>query len=143
MVNSVRTGELEPASLAPAPLTQVKRLVGAYVVVCLGTLVALAVMTAAAPSSATDEAWGHAAVVAVFAIVLLLRTRAALRGSRAGFRAVTVIGCVLLVVNVVEAALPGVFPPWMRVEMLIIAAMMLALVVLSVRGRRTAPVGHR
>ncbi len=45
--------------------------------------------------------------------------------------------------NVVEAALPGVFPPWMRVEMLIIAAMMLALVVLSVRGRRTAPAGHR
>ncbi|WP_185842402.1 hypothetical protein [Streptomyces sp. WAC 06725] len=90
-----------------------------------------------------QEAWGHAAVVAVFAIVLLLRTRAALRRSRAGFRAVTVIGCVLLVVNVVEAALPGVFPPWMRIEMLIIAAMMLALVVLSVRGRRTAPAGHR
>lgn len=111
--------------------------------VCLGTVVALAAMTAAAPYLATDEAWGHAVVVAVFAIVLLLRTRAALKGSRAGFRAVTVIGCVLLVVNLVEAVLPGVFPSWMRVEMLIIAAMMLVLVALSVRARRGLPDGPR
>ncbi|MFI0263146.1 hypothetical protein ACH4OW_29445 [Streptomyces sp. NPDC017056] len=143
MVNNVETGEREPAAIASAPLAKVKRLVNAYVAVCLGTLVALAALTMVAPSLATDEAWGHAVVVAVFAIVLLLRTRAALKGSRAGFRAVTVIGCVLLVVNLVEAVLPGVFPSWMRVEMLIIAAMMLTLVAHSVRARRDLPAGPR
>jgi hypothetical protein len=71
----------------------------------------------------------------VFAIVLALRGRAARTGSAAGLRAVTVIGGVLLVVNLVEAALPGAFPPWMRVEMLAIAAMMLVLVVVAVRAR--------
>ncbi len=85
MVNSVRRRELDPAAFAPASLVQVKRLVNAYVVVCLGTLVALAAMTAAAPASATGEAWGHAVVVAVFAIVLLLRTRAALREAAPAF----------------------------------------------------------
>ena len=109
--------------------------VGAYVVVALGTVVALAVMAAAAPALATDEAWGHAVVVAVFAVLLPLRLLAARRGSRRALTAVTVIAGVLVVVNVVEAALPGVFPAWMRVEMVAVAALMVALAALCVRAR--------
>ncbi|MFE0186796.1 hypothetical protein [Streptomyces sp. NPDC058989] len=135
--------ELDRPAVGLAPLTGVRRLVGAYVALALGTLVALAVMAVVAPSSATSEAWGHAVVVAAFAIVLPLRTRAARKGSRTGLRAVTIIGCVLLVVNLVEAALPGVFPPWMRVEMLVVAVMMLTLATLSVRARRNPPAGRR
>ncbi|MFD9599936.1 hypothetical protein ACFVRD_11040 [Streptomyces sp. NPDC057908] len=133
MVNSVARDELGSASLA-----RVKRLVTAYVLVALGTLVALAVLAVAAPHLATDEAWGHAVIVAVFAIVLPVRTHAALKGSPSGLRALTIIGCVLLVVNLVEAALPGVFPAWMRGEMLVIAAMMLTLAILSIRVRRSS-----
>ncbi|WP_406319673.1 hypothetical protein OHA77_20245 [Streptosporangium sp. NBC_01639] len=136
MVNSIERDELGSASLTSVPLARVKRLVAAYVVVALGTLVALAVLAATAPHLATSEAWGHAVIVAVFAIVLPVRTRAALKGSPSGLRALTIIGCVLLVVNLVEAALPGVFPAWMRVEMLVIAAMMLTLAILSIRVRR-------
>ncbi|MFF2921775.1 hypothetical protein ACFVTP_05050 [Streptomyces celluloflavus] len=121
----------------------VKRLVGAYLAVTLGTLVALVVMAGAAPALATSEAWGHAVIVGVFAVVLLLRTRTALKGSRTGLRAVAVIGCVLLVVNLVEAVLPGAFPAWMRVEMLFIAAMMAALAAASFRAHRNSPGGRR
>lgn len=110
--------------------------VGAYVVVALGTVVALAVMAAAAPALATDEAWGHAVVVGAFAVLLPLRLLAARRGSRRALTAVTIIAGVLVVVNLVEAALPGVFPSWMRVEMVVIAALMVALAVLCVRARR-------
>ena len=39
--------------------------------------------------------------------------------------------------NLVEATLPGVFPPWMRVEMVGIAGLMLVLLVLAVRARST------
>lgn len=149
MVNSSRTGEPEStepestssvagATRTAGALAQVKWLVGLYVVVVLGTLAALAVMGLAAPSLATSEAWGHAVIVAVFAIVLPLRARAALRGSSAALRALTIIGSVLAIVNLVEGAIPGAFPAWMRVEMLVIAVMMLALVVLSVRARRDA-----
>ncbi|MFH8555935.1 MULTISPECIES: hypothetical protein [Streptomyces] len=75
---------------------------------------------------------------------MLLRTRTALKGSRTGgLRAVTVIGCVLLVVNLVEAVLPGAFPAWMRVEMLFIAAMMAALAAASFRAHRNSPAGRR
>ncbi|WP_328535660.1 hypothetical protein [Streptomyces sp. NBC_00344] len=136
MVNSAGRDAFASVSLASASLSRVKQLVAAYVVVALGTLVTLAVLATTAPHLATDEAWGHAVIVAVFAIVLPLRTRAALRGSPSGLRALTVIGGVLLVVNLLEAALPGTFPAWMRAEMLVIAAMMLTLVILSVRVRR-------
>lgn len=115
----------------------------AYVILTVATLAALAVLAVADPPLATSEAWGHAVIVAVFAIVLPLRTRAALKGSHSGLRALTIIGCVLLVVNLVEAALPGVFPSWMRVEMLVIAAMMLTLAILSVRVRRNTSASRR
>ncbi|MFF7556723.1 hypothetical protein ACFZA9_27960 [Streptomyces olivaceus] len=106
------------------------------------TVVALAVMAATAPEQATEEAWGHALVVLLFAVLLLARLRSARSGSTRAVRALGVIAAVLLVVNLVEAALPDVFPGWMRVEMLAIALWMAALVALvrrSARPRRSSP----
>lgn len=121
---------------APSPqLGAVSWTVGVYVVVALGTVLALVVTASSAPTWATDEAWGHAVVAAVIAVLLPLRLRAARRGSGRALGAVTVIAGVLVVVNLVEAALPGVFPSWMRVEMVAIAALMLALALLCVRAR--------
>jgi hypothetical protein len=112
------------------------RAVGVYVVMAIGTVIALIVMSSSAPGLATDEAWGHAVVVAVFAVLLPLRLRAA-RRSRRALRAVTVIAGVLVAVNVVEAVLPGVFPTWMRLEMVATAVLMVLVVFLAVRaGRR-------
>ena len=117
-------------------LIVVKRVISAYVVVALGTLAALAVLSMTAPRLATSEAWSHAVIVAVFAILLVVRARAASKGSATALRAVTIIAGVLAAANIVEAALPGVFPSWMRVEMLAIAAMTLTLFVLARRARR-------
>ncbi|WP_028927785.1 hypothetical protein [Pseudonocardia acaciae] len=109
-----------------------------YVALVLGTLVALAVLSEAASRLATEEAWGHAVIVAVFAVVLPLRLRAANRGSARALRAVGIIAAVLLVVNVVEASLPGAFPTWMRGEMVAVAAVMLLLLGCVARARRQA-----
>jgi len=67
--------------------------------------------------------------------VLGLRLRAARRGSRPALRAVGIIGAVLLVANVVEAAI-GVFPGWMRIEMIAVMALMMIVVIGTVRARR-------
>ncbi|WP_433274979.1 hypothetical protein ACQPZA_27025 [Pseudonocardia xinjiangensis] len=112
------------------------RAVGVYVALTIGTLIALIVLTSSAPGLATDEAWGHAVVVAAFAVLLPLRLRAA-RRSRRALQAVAVIAGVLVAVNVVEAALPGVFPAWMRLEMVATAVVMVLVAFLTVRaGRR-------
>lgn len=126
------------AHAGPAPRnTWLSAAVGVYVAVTLGTIAALAVLSRAAPSLATEEAWGHAVIVAVLALVLLLRLRVARRGNSRALHAVRIIALVLLVVNIVEAALPDVFPPWMRVEMVGIAVLMLLVVALSRRSLRT------
>jgi hypothetical protein len=123
---------------AQSDLATTSGLVGLYVVIVLATLVALGVLAAAAPDLATPEAWGHAVVVAVFAVLLPLRLRVARRGSRRALTAVGVIAVVLALVNAVEAFLPA-FPGWMRAEMVVVAVLMgtVGVLVTRVRGRAT------
>ncbi|MQY07943.1 hypothetical protein [Actinomadura macrotermitis] len=129
MVN--KTGARPPGGLGAAGA-----LVTVYVAVVIATLVALALMSFEAPRLATGDAWGHAVVVAVFAVVLPLRLRSARAGDAGAARALGVIAAVLLAVNLVEAALPGVFPGWMRIEMVAIALLMAALLVAMRRPAR-------
>ncbi|MFJ9683672.1 hypothetical protein ACIRP2_37445 [Streptomyces sp. NPDC101194] len=119
---------------APHQLGAVSVLVGVYVAAMVGTVVALAVMASTAPEQATDEAWGHALLVMFFAILLLVRLRSARSGSTRAVRALGIIATAMLVVNLVEAALPGVFPGWMRVEMVAIALWMSVLLILVRRS---------
>jgi hypothetical protein len=125
-------------NIAAVRLGAMHRAVGAYATVAFGTLAALAVMAAVAPRLATSEAWGHAVIVGVFAILLVMRARAARDGSASGLRAVIVIAGVLTAANLAEAVIPGLFPAWMRVEMLAVAALTLLVLVLAARARRAA-----
>lgn len=109
--------------------------IGCYLLLSIATLVVLGVLTGVRSPAATTEAWVHAVIVAIFAVVLGLRLRAARRGSRPALRAVGIIGAVLLVANVVEAAI-GVFPGWMRIEMIAVMALMMIVVIGTVRARR-------
>lgn len=126
------------SGVAPA-LPRVGVLVGIYLGVVLLTLAALAVMSVVAPDQATEHAWGHAIVVAVFAVLLPLRLRSAQRGRRGAIRAVGIIAAVLLVANVVEALLPGFVPDWMRGEMILVALLMLGVVAEVVRWGAAHP----
>jgi len=131
MVNS--SGSSERGELST--LTAIVRV---YVVVALLTVATLGVLSRTIPQDAPRDAWVHAVVVAVFAVILPLRLHAARGGSTAGLRAVGVVAGVLVLVNVVEAALPHQFPVWMRLEMVGIALLMVAVVLLVVRERRAA-----
>ncbi len=101
--------------------------------VVIATLAALVVLSFTAPNQATSNAWGHAIVVSVFAVVLPLRLRTARTGRRRAIRAVGLISAVLFLVNVIEALIPGFVPLWMRVQMFVIAALMLVVVLEIIR----------
>lgn len=117
------------------PLSRLRRLVGIYVAVVVATLLALIVLSAIAPSQAPTEAWVHAVIVAAFAVLLPLRLRAAERGSVRAVRAVGIIAAVLLMVNLVQALLPDLYPVWMRVEMVGIAVVMVGVIAVVVGDR--------
>jgi len=112
------------------------------VVLAAGTIVALITLEGAARHLATKEAWGHAVIVLVFAVLLPLRLRAARRGRADALRALAIIASALLVVNAVEAALPHAFPGWMRVEMVVIAVLMAVLISMLVRRIRQPLAGN-
>jgi hypothetical protein len=134
MVNSeLKRSTREPRS---ADLAAASLVVRAYVVLTVATVAALIVMSAVAPRLATSNAWGHAVIVVIFAILLPLRMRAARKGSTRALRVVTVIAVAVFAVNVVEAALPR-FPGWMRIEMAVTAVLMVLLAgLLTGRVRR-------
>lgn len=116
-------------------LVTARVLVHVYVLVAVVTLAVLAVLSAAVPRQAPGEAWGHAIVVAVFAVLLPLRLRAARAGSVGALRAVGLIASALFLVNVVEASVPGFVPVWMRIEMIGIAVLMAVVIGFVIRER--------
>ncbi len=95
-----------------------------YVVIIVATVVALAVLSVTDAAAATKGAWVHGVIVMLFAVLLPLRLRSARSGSRRALRAVGLIAAVLLLVNVIDALVPGMFPGWMRVEVVLIAVLM-------------------
>lgn len=118
-------------------LATASTVVRAYVALTVATVVALIVMSAVAPRLAPGDAWGHAVIVIIFVFLLPLRMRAARKGSTRALRAVTIMAVAVLLVNVVEAALPHAFPGWMRIEMVVIAVLMALLAgLLTGRVRR-------
>jgi hypothetical protein len=121
-------------------LRSITALVRIYVVIVLVTLVALVALSASAPRLATSDAWFHAVIISLCAVVLPLRLRAAREGSKNALRAVGIIAAVLVAVNLAEALIPGLFPVWMRTEMVVIAALMAVVVTLAVRKRTRARV---
>ena len=123
------------AGAAAGRLTPVTRLVEIYVAIVIATLAALAVMSVVDPVLATTEAWVHAAIVSGFAVLLLVRLRSARQGGRRGTVAIGIIAAVLMVANAIEAAIPGLFPTWMRWEMVGIAALMIGIIVTVYRRR--------
>ena len=92
---------------APDPLRAISILVGIYVAIVAGTVAALTILSATAPHLATRDAWVHAVIVAVFAVVLPLRLRAARADRPGALRAVGIISAVLFLVNVTEAIIPA------------------------------------
>ena len=114
-------------------MSSLTRVVRVYVLVVLATIAALIILTVVSPRLATEAAWGHAVIVAVFAVLLPLRMRSARAGNRGWLLAVGVISAVLLLVNVVEILIPGFLPTWMRIEMIGIAALMAFSVALVVK----------
>jgi hypothetical protein len=124
MVNTGRGRRAD--GTGPLPLARV--LVIIYVAIVFATLVALIALSIVTPAQATANAWGHAVIVAVFAVLLPLRLRSTRSGRRNAVRAVGVIAAVLFLVNVVEALIPSFVPLWMRVEMVGVALVMAGVV---------------
>jgi fatty acid desaturase len=73
MVNSMMASRVDRMQAMTA-------LARSYVAIVLGAIVALAVLSATAPAQATRDAWVHAVIVAVLAVLLPLWLRVVMVG---------------------------------------------------------------
>jgi hypothetical protein len=116
----------------------------AYLAATVGTLGVLAARHADA-AFATDEAWGHAIVVLVFAALLVPAASRAAKGSRGAYRRLLIVSIVIPVVSVVLVALPHFLPAWMRIEQAGYGVLLLVVAGLAASGpvrRSFAPLRH-
>lgn len=109
-------------------LRTVVKLLAAFLVISVGTVVAAVVMRHD-PALVTAAVWVRTPLVTASAAVLLLFARRAAAGHRASFRRLRVISMVVLAAIVVVVAWPGAFPAWLRVEQAVCGVVMLSVVV--------------
>src|SRR5438105_1595247 len=95
-------------------LPTVVKLLAAFLVISLSTIVAAAVMRHD-PALVTPAVWIRTPLVAASAAVLLVFARRAAAGDRAAFRRLRIISMVVLAAIIAVVAWPGAFPVWLRV----------------------------
>ena len=120
-----RTATLEGMStrLAVRPRLRIaKVLTGAYLVLSLGTLVAIVLLRNT--GLVNDAAWVRGTIVAASSA---LTFAFAMRGTRRAYLRLRIVAGVMLVAIAVIIALPGTFPLWMKVEQGICGLLLLGL----------------
>lgn len=114
-----------PASRLPL----VRRLVLVYLTLGLATVLALVVVTIAAPDDVTTQAWVRGVIVAGTAFLTLRFVRGAIRGERRALLRLRIVLTVLCVAVLAFLPLPG----WMVVEQAVCGGVLLAAAVLAYR----------
>lgn len=114
-------------------LHRVTLLVGGYLALSLLTIGVVALLPDD-PAIVNDTVWVRGDIVAASALLTLLFTLRAARGSRRAFLRLRIISAVMLVAVAVIVGLPGFLPLWMRVEQSVCGLLLLGVVVV-VNGR--------
>ena len=126
------------ASVAPG-LRTVTWLVGAYAVLSILTVIAIAILSAVAPDLVSPQAWVRGIIIAATSILTFAFARRAARGSaRALLRLRIVVAILLVAVVAVLFFLP--LPVWMVVEQAVCGALLLATAIIIFR-RQPSPAG--
>jgi hypothetical protein len=96
----------------------------AYLLVS-GAMEAVLIVQSAAGASVDSAVWIRCSLVLVSAVVLLLLTVAAARGSRLSWIRARIIAPVVVVAVIVIVAIPGFLPDWVRLEQALCGAIVL------------------
>jgi hypothetical protein len=114
-------------------------LVGAYAVLSILTVVAIAILSGIAPELVSPQAWVRGIIIAVTSILTFAFARGAAQGSaRALLRLRIVVAILLVAVVAVLFFLP--LPAWMIVEQAVCGALLLATAILIFRKQPSAAV---
>ena len=145
METTTRTRQIDTAALTHTAtrtaFRNVKLLIGGYLAVGLAGI-GVIVAYHANRDMVTDAAQGRGVAIVISALLTMFFAFRAAQGVRRAFLRVRIVSVVLVAVLAVLAALPGVFPVWMRIEQGLCAVILLG-VALIVNGRHLRTVFAR
>ena len=133
MTKTSATGELARTDVR-AVLRTMKVLVIGYASISLCTLVAI-VLLRDKPDLVTDAVWIRGMIVAATSLLMLSFATGTARGSSRSYLRLRIASGIMLIAIAVIIALPGGFPPWMKIEQGVCGLLLLG-VVAVVNGRR-------
>jgi len=117
--------------------TTIAALVGGYIAISLGAVIALYVMRTDT-QFASKEAWVHGIIIAITAIIMGILTRITAKGNAKSYLRLRITTLILLIAIVVTTAIPGDFPIWMKVEQVVSGLLLLGVVILLNRSKTRA-----
>jgi hypothetical protein len=109
--------------------TVITTLVGGYIVISLGAVVALYIMRTNT-EFASKEAWVHGVIIAITAIIMGILTRLAVMGNAKSYLRLRITTLILLFAIIATTAIPGDFPIWMKTEQVVSGLLLLGVVAL-------------
>jgi len=102
----------------------IKGLVGGYVAISLGALVALFLM-----SNQTQEAWVHGVIVAATSLLMALFARGVIKGRAKAYLRLRITTIIMVIAIAITTAIPGDFPDWMKVEQVVCGLLLVGAVI--------------
>lgn len=109
--------------------TSIAALVGGYIAISLGAVIALYIMRSDA-QFATKEAWVHGIIIAITAIVMGILTRLAAKGNAKSYLRLRITTIILFIAIIVTTAIPNDFPLWMKGEQVVSGLLLLGVIIL-------------
>ncbi|MGA8116151.1 MAG: hypothetical protein WCA46_21030 [Actinocatenispora sp.] len=108
----------------------IKRLVGGYLAIGVLALVAIVLLRNDA-AQVNPAVWTRAIIVVCTAVLLLLFTSRAARGSRGAYRRLRIVSIITPVAIAIIIVVPGTFPLWMKIEQGVCGLVMVAVAVFA------------
>lgn len=112
------------------PMTRVRTLTGAYLTISVLTVAAV-VLLRHHPSLVADAVWVRTTIVAASALLLTVFAVRAAGGSARAYLRLRIVSAIVLVATAVVVAVPGAFPPWLRIEQAVCGLFLLGVVAIA------------
>jgi hypothetical protein len=116
-----------------AAFRSVRRLAGAYVAICVLTLVA-AVLMRHHTAEVNSAVWVRGSIVMAASLLMAAFVARAARGSKPAFRRVRIVSALSVAGVALVIALPGTFPLWMKIDQGVCGLILIAVAAI-VNGR--------
>lgn len=110
-------------------LRYVKLLIGCYLGLSVLTLV-IAFFLRDNTALVPPAVWVRGTIVVISALLTVLFTIQMARGSRSGYLRLRIVSAIMVIAIAVITTLPGLFPPWMRIEQGVCGLLLLSVVVI-------------